>query len=124
MQIVVLKFGRGFNDLRLNCITVLWFGRGMRTRLSVRHAVDLFDMLHDCSDGYWTARVCVCVRVEFPWLKRVCQQDPGWITWVQLHVVNSLFLFIPIACVTDLFTGKAAAACRRAEPEKSRQTNI
>lgn len=58
MQIVVLKFGRGFNDLRLNCITVLWFGRGMRTRLNVRHAVDLFDMLHDCSDGYWT--VCVC----------------------------------------------------------------
>lgn len=75
-------------------------------------------------DGYWTARVnvfvracfvCVfvCVRVEFPRLKRVCQQYQGWITWLQLHAVNPLFLFIPIACVTDLITGKAAAACRR-----------
>lgn len=43
----------------------------------------------------------VCVWVEFPWLKRVCQQDLGWITWVQLHVVNPLFLFIPLACMTS-----------------------
>lgn len=63
MQIVVIKFGRVFNNLRLNCITVLWSGRGMCTRLSVRHASDLFDI------AAWLYRwlleqlcaVCACV---------------------------------------------------------------
>lgn len=74
MQIVVLKLGRGFNDLRSNCITVLWFGRGMRTRLTVRHAVDLFDMMHDYSDGYRT----LCTRVgRIPMAEACLSTRPG-----------------------------------------------